>query len=105
MHGPGNRATFILDLDGLERDPDGSAGPADCYPPCILERVRHAAESRDARGSASRWPASPPHQLEITVAGDQFCITGEQSRDGETRRFLRRGIAAPCIQRRRCLAG
>jgi len=46
-----------------------------------------------------------PHQLEITVAGDHFCITGEQSRDGETRRFLRRGIAAPCIQRRRCLAG
>jgi len=35
-----------------------------------------------------------PHQLEITVAGDQLCITGEQSRDGETHRFLRRGIGA-----------
>lgn len=35
-----------------------------------------------------------PHQLEITVAGDQLCITGEQSRDGETRRLLRRGIGA-----------
>jgi len=53
-----------------------------------------------------------PHQLEITVAGDQLCITGEQSRDGETLRFLRRGIAAlirrPFCRstwRPRCLAG
>jgi len=50
-----------------------------------------------------------PHQLEITVAGDQLCIGGERRRDGETRRFLRRGNGAdpagflPIASRRRCL--
>ncbi len=99
MRGPGNRAAFILDLEGFERDPGGLAGPADNYPPCNLERIRDAAEGRDSLRLVLAVAGFAPDQLEITVAGDQLCISGEQGREGETRHFLYRGIAARRFRR------
>jgi len=99
MRGPGIRATFILDLEGFAPDPDGSAGPADNYPPCNLERMRDAAGGRDSLRLVLAVAGFAPNQLEITVVGDQLCISGEQGREGETRHFLHRGIAARRFRR------
>ena len=95
------RATFILGIDGLQRTLDGPAGAAsaDHYPPYDLERI----QGIEGRGGSLRLifavAGFAPAQLEISVAGDQLSISGEQISDADPQRYLHRGIASRRFRR------
>ncbi len=95
------RATFILGIDGLQRTLDAPPGGAsvDNYPPYNLERI---PETKDLGGILRLIFAVAgfaPEQLEISLAGDQLSISGEQISDADPQRYLHRGIASRRFRR------
>ena len=101
MRQQGFRATFILGIDGLQRALDAPPGAvsADHYPPYDLERI----PGTDGLGGLLRLifavAGFAPEQLEISIAGDQLSISGEQSGDVDPQRYLHRGIASRRFRR------
>lgn len=93
------RAVVVLHIHGLERPRAAAPGASDHYPPYDLVRVRGADARDDTLRLVLAVAGFRPDQLEITVAGDQLSISGDQSGDGDVARFLHRGIAARRFRR------
>ncbi len=100
------RATIVLGIDGLQRslDAPNRAASADHYPPYNLERISGTDEGGDLLRLIFAVAGFAPEQLEISVAGDQLSISGEQNGDGDPQRYLHRGIASRRFRRSFCLA-
>ena len=95
------RSTLLLGIDGLQLTLEATArgGSADNYPPYNLERI----PGTDNLGGLLRLifavAGFAPEQLEISLAGDQLSISGEQNGDTDPQRYLYRGIASRRFRR------
>ncbi len=95
------RATFILGIDGLQRTHDTPAGggSVDNYPPYNLERIPGAEGLGNTLRLIFAVAGFAPEQLEISLAGNQLSISGEQNTDADPQRYLHRGIASRRFRR------
>ena len=95
------RATFILGIDGLQRTLDAptGGGTADNFPPYNLERIAGTENVGGILRLVFAVAGFAPEQLEISLAGDQLSISGEQNGDADPQRYLHRGIAARRFRR------
>ena len=95
------RATFLLGIDGLQRTLEAPAGggSADHYPPYNLERIPGTEHLGGLLRLIFAVAGFAPEQLEISVAGDQLSISGEQDGDADPQRYLYRGIASRRFRR------
>jgi HSP20 family molecular chaperone IbpA len=91
------RATFVLHVHGMERADTAAGAASDNYPPYDLLRVPDPAG--DSLRLVFAVAGFGPERLEIIVAGDQLSVSGEGTGDGDTGRFLHRGIAARRFRR------